>query len=323
MEFELRDTFFSVINCGNENARFKRLFNYCIKIAEAYAGSSSKVTKKNLYKWNIKFDDLVFDSVSPLFIKNNKDVIELSKSFENWNNEINDDGDVDFFLHRVVWKSVEQRITQLLKESDPFFAKILKTISVGINKYDFKKVNYFGTVYIISAEHSEIAGPVIKSEEFLQIPNKYFLRKQKKLLDGLLNYIGENTNCFPALPLYEMVKRIKSLLLLGYNNDADSDDINMLEIRDLIEKARVNVQEKINSTYSSKNKLSKIELEKISDIFNGISRDLMDGGMNINLVNYFEEYFPSVPREEYYNKYQKILYYLYNIYRNELSSKLR
>lgn len=323
MDKKTAEIFYKIIEEEITEQDIKHLFNYCVKIAEIYARSSSKVTGKNLERWNNTLKDLASDSVTPLFINNCNDKLFLKQSYENWASPIKDDGDIDFFLHRVVWKSVEQKITALLKESDPFFAKILKTISVGIAKNDYKKINFFGTVYIIPDPQNEIEGPVIPPEEMWEIPQKYFLKKQKKLLDGLILYITENTNYFPAIPLNELIKRVKNLYLSNNIHDNSLDDYEIIEIKDFLKTTNKNIQNKIIGTYLQKNKLNDDEIKKIIGIFKSISSDLMNGGMNGNLIDYFEEFFPETAKDEYYSKYQKILNYLYKIYRSELAEKLK
>ncbi len=322
MNQSISPIFYKIINDEYSGQDIKLLFNYCQKIAEVYARTNSKVRGKNLEKWNNTLNDLVSESVAPLFTLNCKGKLNLQQSYDKWELPINEDSDIDFFLHRLVWRSVEQRINSLLKESDPFFAKILKTISMGVAHNDYIKVNYFGKVYIIHASEKEIEGAVIPLEEIWNIPQNYFLNKQKNLLDGLMSYLKENTDYFPAIPLNEIIKRIKNLYLNNNIRPKALDEFEMIEIIDLIKNANQNIINKINSSYVQNNKLNKDEVKKIIGIFNVISSDLVNGSMKGNLVDYFEETFQGIPKSMYYDKYQKILNYLYKIFRNEIASKL-
>ena len=322
MDRKIREIFYLIKEGKYEEKDIKLIFNYCLKIGEASAGANPRVTESNLKKWNITVKELIFESAAPLFTKNSRNILNLRQSIINWKSDIVDDSDIDFFLHRVVWKSVEQRIMNFIKESDPFFNKILKTVSIGITRNHYKKFNYFGVVYVIPVSHNEIDGPVITDEEFSEIPINFFIKKQKKLLDGLMRYLTENTPYFPAIPLNALIKKIKDLYLGGNTQRVNSNESGLFEIKDLINQSKENVIAKLKTTYLRKNKLNNNDIEKIIRIFNSISNDLIDGGLNSNMIAYFEEFFPDESKEIYYNKYQKILNYLYKNFKAEIISKL-
>lgn len=300
----------------------KTLFHYCLKVGEIYARSNTKVSVKNLSKWDISEKDLVFEAVAPLFTKNRKGKLNIQQSLENWKSPVADQKDFEFFLNKIVWKRVEQKIMNLIKDSDPFFGKILKTVSVAISQNNYQKTSYFGVVYIIKSSSKRISGPVITPEEFVKIPPEYFLSKQKKLLDGLTSYLTEETDYFPAIPLNELIKKVKELYLNDPVNYINYDDSGKIEIQDLVTQAKENVISKIHTTYLNKSKLSGQDVGRITNIFNNISLDLIDGGVNSNMISYFEDSFPDVPKELYYEKYQKILNYLYKNFKEEIKSKL-
>lgn len=322
MNTKIKETFYLVIDGkGNEND-LKELFNYCVNISEIYLWSSSRVSEGNLNKWNVTIKELAFDSIVSLFTKNSRGNLAIIQSYLNWESEIADESDLDFFLHRVVWRSSEQRLVNLMKETDPVFTKILKTISTGISQNGYKKLSYFGVVYVVADEHSEIAAPVISSDEFWKIPQSYFLKKQKKLLEGLLQYLKRETEYFPALPLNDMIKRIKDLHLNNNIRNLRSDDFEIIELNDLVNHAKEHIINKINSSYLSKGKLNKKDIDKIIAVFDNIAEDLMDGGINSGMMVYFEKHFPGEPKDKYYDKYQAILNYLHKIFKSEISSKL-
>ena len=319
---ELKISFFIVINGGNDQLQIKKLYNYCYKIAEASIWANLKMYPRELAKFGITPKQLSHDSISQLFVNNSSGIMNLQQSYKNWEKEIVDESDIDFFLHGLVWKGLEQNIYNLQKESDPIFAKIHKTISVGVSQNNYRKVNHFGTVYIIPELYYEIEGPVISAEEFLLFPANLFLFKQKKLLDGLIEYIQKNTEYFPAIPLNLLVKQIKEIYLCKNFRADDCDEFRLIEVSDIITNVRDNISEKIIKSYVEKGKLNKEESNKIIQIFNNISDDLMDGGMHLSLIDYFENMFCETGKNEYYSKYQKILNYLFNIYRDEIQTKL-
>ncbi len=309
---------------GNEDALLvKKLYSYCIKIAEASVWAKYGKAGNDLRRMGITCEDLAHDAVSPLFLKNTSGITVICNSYLKWNKKIEDDAEIDFFLHRVVWKSLEQRVASLYKETDPFFAKIIKTVSAGIDGLDYKKVYHFGTAYILRADLAEISGPVINQKEFNCFPSSLFLNRQKKLFDGLTSYIEKNTSYFPAIPLNLLVKRIKEINLSEELRLENADDFDLIELNDIINNAKHLIKEKIKNTYRAKGKLSEDETGKIVKIFEDISADLRNGGMHLNIMDYYEKVFGDTCAEIYYTRYQKILSYLYNIYREEISSGLK
>ena len=119
-----------------------------------------------------------------------------------------------------------------------------------------------------------------------------------------------------------MIKRIKDLHLNNNIRNLSSDDFEIIELNDLVNHAKEHVINKINSSYLSKGKLNKKDIDKIIAVFDNIAEDLMDGGINSSMMIYFEKHFPGEPKDKYYDKYQAILNYLFKIFKAEISSKL-
>ena len=319
---ELKNSFLGIIKGNNDPLHIQKLYNYCYKIAEASLWAKLKMNPNEMSKFGTTPQQIAYDSISLLFINNVAGIMNLQQAYKNWEKKIVDESDIDFFLHSLVWKSLEQEIYNLQKESDPIFAKIHKTISIGISQNNYRKVHHFGTVYVISDSYSDIEGPVIPAEEFLLIPVQLFLYRQKKLLEGLIEYIQQNTEYFPAIPLNLLVRQIKEIYLRENFRADNYDEFRLIEIWDIILNVKDNIFDKINRSYVENGKLNKHEADKIVQIFNNISNDLVNGGMHLNLVDYFENVFCEVGKDEYYLKYQKILNYLFNIYRDEIQASL-
>ena len=140
-----------------------------------------------------KIEDIAIDSVAPLFIESvSTGQITLAMSLQNWSKKIEKASDAEFFLYKIVWSRVEQTLTELIKQNDPFFNKIHKTLTTCIISSDLKKVNYMGKIFV-TYDKNDLDGKIIPDEEFNALPYSLFLEKQYSLFTKILNYIEDET----------------------------------------------------------------------------------------------------------------------------------
>ena len=102
---------------------------------------------KTKFKTNLHFlrddnntlEDIAMDSIVPLFVNNSSGKLGLARAMQKWDDNLDSEDSVEYFLSRIVWRRVDQTVTGILKERDPFFEKILKTLNVCINTTELKK----------------------------------------------------------------------------------------------------------------------------------------------------------------------------------------
>lgn len=285
------------------------LIKYCIKIA---VGQLKSKYAKEIYSFtDLSINDIAIDSITHLFVKNNSGQLGIAVAAESWNSDLEDNSDVDYFLHKIVWKSVTQQVFRLLKEKDPFFEKINRTLSSRLKEFGFKKVKYFGTVYIIKQDY-EIGGSLITEKEFHTLPSYLFRKKQFKLINGLIRYIEKNTNHFPAIPFNSLIRKLK--LLNSLESVTLEEAITEVSMQDpgvdqILEKSLSEFNSKLKNSYLDKDKISYKEYEIILTVFNSIAHDMKNGGLGGGLYSYFSHYH-NISSDEYYEKYNGIMSYM-------------
>ncbi|MFZ1289599.1 MAG: hypothetical protein WAR79_05900 [Melioribacteraceae bacterium] len=285
------------------------LVEYSSKIAISFLKTNykSKINYRLYYQDTI--EDIAIDSIVPLFIKNNSGVLGLKRSLENWTTPIDTEEESNFFLSKIIWKRTDQALTNSLKEKDPFFEKILKTLSLCVTKNNLRKLRYFGTVYIVQDNLAELDSNLIKYESFKNIPSEIFGFKQIVLFDKLFEYLKTKTEFTPAIPLNLLIKRIKEYHLekskieeIEYTTEDNSF------IYDEILKLGLNsIQEKIDTFYIPNERVTKDDAELLMTSFEDIAKDMLNGGMSGSLFDYLKFRKNTLTSEQFYKNYHTVM----------------
>jgi hypothetical protein len=287
---------------------------------------------KTKFKTNLHFlrddnhtlEDIAMDSIVPLFVNNSSGKLGLARALQKWDDNLDTEDSAEYFLSRIVWRRVDQTVTSILRERDPIFAKILKTLNISILNNRFKKYRYFGTVLVLQNKDAKIFGEIIDEKNFSNIPEKIFVLKQAALFNKLFEHIVDQTNYYPAIPLNLMVKRIKTYYTS--NNDITSHYVENSEekisIREIIDSGMLDLREKIDVYYISHNKLNSDDGDFIYAAFKNISKDMMNGGIKDSLYSYLKDYKKDLTRQIFYTEYHHIMNYLLSRLKNNISDKI-
>lgn len=298
--------------------------SYTISISFLKAKFSSKLSSLSLDGNGL--EDLAMDAIVPLFVKNKEGVLGISWALQKWNDPILNDVDADYFLSRIIWRRVDQSVTKLLKERDPIFAKILKTLNFCISTNEYRKERYFGTVFVIKASTTSklIDAPVINEENFYMIPNNFFGDKQTNLFEKIFTFLEEQTEYFPAIPLNLLVQSVKNYHSgnTEINSQYDFSMSDQLFLNNIVEDALGGIKEKLDVYYVSKNKMSPSEAEMIYASFTDISEDLLAGGMYGSLFSYLKHQNPNLTKEIFYSKYNNRVSYLLSLLKKDLAENI-
>ena len=265
-------------------------------------------------------EEIAMDAIVPFFVKNSQNVYGLRRSLEKWNDPIQTNSDASYFLARIIWRRVDQAVTKILKERDPIFEKIIKTLHVCIKNNGYRKVRYFGTLYILQDSNYDIDANVIDEENFNKLPIEYFGLKQAKLFISIFQFIESETRFCNAIPLNLLVKRIKyyhtELSEAGYEVQATTSDKYSLDM--VVEEAMHSVKEKLDTYYVSKNKLSSVEADMMYASFDNIAKDMLNGGLHDSLYDYLKDHNNFLTKEIFYAKYYNRMNYLLSLFKNRL-----
>lgn len=300
-----------------------QLIEDCIRIAKHYLYAKRTNLCKFILNDDVQVIDLAIDAVAPLFCKNPDDeFLPILKEFQSWQPPIQTEEDALFFLNRIVASRVDQHISHLLKEHDPFFAKIFDSVNYLIRKGGYKKVSCFGRKYIVQPDCAEINGKTIDQESFENLPFALF-QNTKTLLSDIFKYLENETESSPAIPLNALVVRLRSLkandFLMSETADHASSNIDVDEIVKIGFNCAL---DKLKVSYYEKGKLTDCEHVTFKKALDDMAGDLKDGGINHGLYDYLEPHMHRLSKQEYQDKYHNILEYLLKVMKNTIREQL-
>jgi len=133
---------FSQLDCQSS---ISRLVEITYKIALAHLRYNHRKFSKIFLIEELTQESVAVSAITPLFCKDSAEQgLPIIKEFNSWQPPIKTEDDALYFLNKIIAGRVEQHISHLFKEQDPFFAKILDSVNYLIKKGGYKKVSYFG-----------------------------------------------------------------------------------------------------------------------------------------------------------------------------------
>ena len=309
--------------CGNKSSRSE--INCLVELTHNYAYTYLRHRYKNLSNVllveDVNIDELAIDAIAPLFERDDSECfIKIKTAFNNWQPPIENEEQANFFLNRLVSKSTEKYVSELLRDSDPFFSKILDSINYLIEKQNFKKKQILGTTYIVEDENQKKIGSLPESNFIDELPVKIF-SDSNRIIPTIINYMKENTDKAAAIPLNALVYKIRKLKVAEMNLTDIVETGNESEIDSIIDNSMNATLSKIKDSYLIKGKINEVEAEAIVKALKNIALDLRDGGINTGLHKYFLEQFLELTFDEYHNKYQNMFEYLFKVLKKEIANQ--
>ncbi len=308
-----------------------RLVEVCFKIAASQLRFNYKKIHKIILRDEISIEDVAIDSIVSLFEKDDSGYFyNLMSVFNSWNPPIKTEEDAFYFLNKLIQKRVEQHISFLLRESDPFFSKLMDSVNYLVKKYNpsepglssFKKISYLGTVYIINSDSEEISGKIIPIEEFEKLPALLF-RERKNLLQNIFHYLVSETSYASAIPFNALIHRLKDLNVSLYRiKEATSEQNEEIEIGSIISEALIKTYGKLEDSYVRKEKLSHKEGEIFKKTLTDLAKDIRDGGVDPGLCKYLSVHIHGLDEQTYKQKYHNILEYLLKVLKQNIADEL-
>lgn len=276
-----------------------------------------------LEKEEISIKELAVDSIAELFIKDdNGDFNTLLTSFNNWQPAIKTEEEAIYFLNKIVSARVEQNIFKILKEEDPFFSKLLDSINYLIKQNRFYKIHFLGKTYITETQKEAFTKSFITLEEFDNLPLALFQQK-KLLLANLFNYLRLETNFNIAIPLNDLIYKLKHINFSDYLFIESEEIITQnFELNEIMEGAFDFASDKLNS-YLTKGKLNEQEIFAIKKALKEMIVDLSNGGVSPGLYKYLSPYIKNLSKEEFSEKYHNILEYLLKVMKIKIIDTIR
>jgi len=302
------------------NYFIERLF----KIAKLYINQRYSRIKRIVEANHYKLEDIAVDTIVPLFHRTGDNnefsiVIETRK----WNPPIRSEEESLFFIITIIANRVGQQISRILRESDPFFSRILDSVNYLVRSRGYYKLNYHGTFFILESDNMGINLNVIDHDEFQKIPSNIFCEKEK-LLQSVMHYLKTETDYFPAIPLNELVIKLKHINVSWHIADSSSNKfMDKIEIDEAVKNGLCHTERKLKETYLSKGKINQFEYDGFMIALKAITEDLKDGGISPGLHKYLTPYFNNLSYESYQTKYRNILEYLFKHLKENITEELK
>jgi len=287
------------------------LIEITLKIAIAYLRFNYKKLYKFLRNEDLTIEEFALDSIALLFIKDKSDqAITIKTAFKNWQPKIETEEDALFFLNKIVASRIEQHISSLLREEDPFFSKILDSVNYLIKSQGYIKIQAYGRTFIAKSDIKTCGYEFISRDDFEKIPVELFTDK-KSLFPNLLHFLENKSNIVAAIPLNDLIYRLKHINFSQYSTvDYTETKRKQFEIDEIISIALNSSLEKLNKSYFDKGKLNEKETDSIGKALTDICEDLNNGGINSGLYEYLVPYLKDLSKDDYKTMYHNILEYL-------------
>lgn len=300
------------------------LIETCVRIAIAHLRLIYSRIQELLVSDFLSLEDIAIDSIARLFTINtaNKQVA-IQTAFLNWQPKITNEEEAIYFINKIVSNRVDQHINKMLRNSDPFFAKILTTVEHYIKKSNCKKINHFGRIYVVKRDIFEVTDTVIDDDEFSTLPANLFL-DNKDLFSKLFHYLNEETEHFLAIPLNPLVYKLKFLNAQSFtSSEITASPLPQIEISEIICAGLNFTLDKLETGYVAKSKISVEEGELLKKTLTDIAEDLKNGGVSPGLYKYLQSHSKELSKEEYQQKYHNILEYLLKLMKNKFGELLQ
>lgn len=306
---------------NNDTSQSEICFFYtlCYNIALTTIRLKYSHERKIFIGSDLTCENLAADALTPLFFKRSPgEPIGLLKSLLQWKRPVVNEEEANFFINKVVWNRVAQFMTKMLKDSDPTFNRIHRSIKYFIGKNNYNIITYFGTNYITLPSHGTISGRIICNNEFDNLPNYLFYGKNGEILVSVFDFLKNHTDFFPALPLNLLVKRIKLVngdeLLFNSPVIKEPRYEEEMDINNLVEDSLKKVYHDLDQIEFKNSEAEENIKTAYKLALKDISKDLMNGGVQRGLYHYFKLYLKNLEKDDFYKNY----YYLMNIFLDQL-----
>lgn len=308
---------------SGSQSSINQLVEKTFKIAVSYLRFNHKKIVKIFSIEEVTVEEVAISAITPLFCKESEEqFIPIIREFNSWQPPIASEDETLFFLNTIITSRVEQHISRMLKEHDPFFSKILDSVSYLIKKNGYKRVNYLGRKYIVNVHDPKITGKTIDHEAFNNLPVCLF-KNRKSIIADILSYLELETEFAAAIPLNAFVIRLRNLNSNNFKLETSNNDtIVSFDIAELVNIGFETAVMKLKNSYFEKGKITHEELLCLTKTLRDIADDIADGGINRGLFEYLILHMPGMNRKEFKDKYHNILEYLYKVMKNTIREQI-
>ncbi|MCU7492695.1 MAG: hypothetical protein ACM3UR_10420 [Bacteroidota bacterium] len=269
------------------------------------------------------YKDFAISAVTPLFLRNQQNEYSIRTAFKNWGSPISTQSEAIAFLHKLIKSRVEQHLSESIRNSDPYYIKLQRTIYHFARKQNFRIIKHSGKTYFAKPDVTFACRKFIDEEAFESIPY-YLLSNDETILREIAAFLESETDFVPAIPVNILIRRLRYLrgdeeydceVNPGDNSEAITESrINYMDdsihVNDMISYAISKSAAKLDKFYLGKNKLNSHEAGSLKAAIADMAWDIKHGFSCHGLHSYLDTHMESLSREDYEQKYQNILEYL-------------
>lgn len=309
--FSLLSTFKKLCDNSLSQVQYNEFVIFCINISLTYVEQIHKRLRRKLKHYPQKNEDLAIDGVSELFTKDKEsNRIHIVKAFQNWQPPITNEDEALYFLNILIGQRVEQHVTHLVRVNDPYFSKIYSAISHQIANSDLQKFSVLGTIYIARKSDTQISLQLIPQADFYNLPSHIFLHRKQYVTD-ILDYLESETAYEPAIPLNDLVYKIKSIFLSDISTkERYVNPFTELTIDEYLNEAVKDVYNRLDAFYAKNGKLRPDEVLFFKKVFQHVSNDVQRQSRPEKGYYYFKKEITELSLTTYQTQYQSIYEYL-------------
>lgn len=322
MKYHLLGLLASPIDPATQRRELNNLIEECFKLATVQVRYQMAKLHKPGIMGDLSAKDIAVDAIAPLFTPASDGFIRhLNDIFSDWSPPVQSEEQARFMLISILSHRVKQHIQQMMRESDPFFAKILDSLNYHIKKEGLIKSEKLKVCYISKNDLADGDVSYLAYEDLLKLPGTLFAIKHISI-GKILSRIRKDEK-EAAIPLLALAKRIKEVNL-SYENpvitchktetEFDVDSLSVSATRAVLEKLR--------HSYLDKGKLDQREANLMERAIAEMMNDLKDGGIKPGLYHYIEMVDSTICPEIYKQRYHNILEYLLKVLKKELAHLL-
>ena len=320
MKYCLLKLLVSPVDPITQRSELNLLIEECFKIATVQVKYQIIKLHKPGIMGDLTAKDIAIDAIAPLFTPSSDGLIhQLAGVCSGWTPPVTSEEQAGFMLISVVAHRVKQHIHTMMRESDPFFAKILDSLYYHIKKEKLIKSERLRVCYVSQLDPAKFDIEYFSYEDLLKLHSDIFTIKHISV-GGIISQLTGDDNKPAAVPLFALAKRVKEVNL-AYENPVivcQATDTEY-DIERLSSSAKQRVIEKLTHSYLQKGKLTESEALLIEKALNDMLTDMKDGGIRTGLYHYIEELDNNISIEVYKQKYHNILEYLLKILKKEIA----
>lgn len=301
-------------------AEINELVEHAIRVALSFLRRKTFSLPREAMS-ELSLEDHAIEAIAPMFRIDDDNVpVVLLRAYESWDPPVSDNDEALYFFTKIIGSRVEQYSLLLIKDADPLFARIYRSVSRQVQQCNGHKIKKNGMVYVAKDRELDNSG-LPEPEDVYALPFAV-LDGREQVVESVLGYF-EKRGFHAAFPLNPLVVRLKQQTVNTYSSEGSSailPDGFMNE--QALDAALAAALDKLETGYARKGKITRRQAEVMRLVLTNMVADIKAESNRDSLIEYVGSEVPGITKASYKAEYRNVLEYLYKIFRTELKKKL-